>query len=488
MAKDLSVLRVALRAAVWKGTRSPHLVGILGVIAWAIAAIEVALLDQYVEAGSSAWFSPYGLNATLAWTAVCLAITTFFVRSEGRATALAAMMALSVLASLSRIAISLGLFSTGWERPRLSLWTGDDNWIIIVLVDLVWWIGAMLAILRSIEPERQSGRLLRTAGLWLALLAANAVFPHWPAFRGLDFDRRSANFWEYVPALLYAGDGSEAGARARKIDTAQVELAQPGLMESATERLAASVKGKSGIYTIGIAGWSLQDVFTRELEGALGAVAKTLPIEGRVVRLVNHADTVENTPIATRQNLAAAVRAMARMMNKDEDILFLFITSHGSPLGVDLWLNDKVHTNLTPIDVASTLDREGIRNRLLIVSACYSGIFLKSLANDNTIILTAAAEDKTSFGCSNEREWTYFGDAFFNRSLRPGTNLEEAFADAKAMIAQWEARDGLSASNPQAHFGPALIRKLDQAYVARNRAGASPAQDARHVEGPARSH
>src|SRR5947209_4606040 len=118
MTKDLSVLTVALRAALWKGTPSPHLVGIIGVVTWAIIAIEAALLDQYVEAGDAARFSPYGLNATVAWTAVSLAIASFFVSSKGRATALAAMMALSALVDLSCTAISLGLFGAGRERPQ----------------------------------------------------------------------------------------------------------------------------------------------------------------------------------------------------------------------------------------------------------------------------------------------------------------------------------------------------------------------------------
>src|SRR5207302_6280342 len=103
---------------------------------------------------------------------------------------------------------------------------------------------------------------------------------------------------------------------------------------------------------------------------------------------------------------------------------------------------------------------EGIKNRILIVSACYSGVFIKPLANDDTIILTAADESHPSFGCSNEREWTYFGDAFFNQNLRPGVDIEEAFRNAKATIAEWETREGLTPSNPRGYFGSALLSKL----------------------------
>jgi hypothetical protein len=91
-------------------------------------------------------------------------------------------------------------------------------------------------------------------------------------------------------------------------------------------------------------------------------------------------------------------------------------------------------------------------------------VFIKPLANDNTIVITAADEKSTSFGCSNEREWTYFGDAFFNHNLRAGVSIEEAFLDAKVTIGQWEAAEGLTPSNPQGHFGPALMAKLGRVY------------------------
>ena len=90
------------------------------------------------------------------------------------------------------------------------------------------------------------------------------------------------------------------------------------------------------------------------------------------------------------------------------------------------------------------------------------------------IVLTAADEKSTSFGCSNEREWTYFGDALFNHGLRPEVSLEEAFRAARETIAQWEARDGLQPSNPQAHFGPALTARLATVYGASRRAERSP--------------
>jgi len=238
------------------------------------------------------------------------------------------------------------------------------------------------------------------------------------------------------------------------------------LLETALDRLAPQRNGTTDIYTIGIAGWSQQDVFRSELWGALGAMSAALPIGGRSVTLVNHRDTVEDVPIATHQNFASAVRAVGRRMDKDEDVLMLIMTSHGARNGLALYLPGVVSAGLTPEHVATILDQEGIKHRILIISACYAGVFLKHLANENTIIISAADENSPSFGCSNEREWTYFGDAFFNHAVRSGKDFQRAFMEAKVKIAEWEARDGLSASNPQAHFGEALLAKLRATHAA----------------------
>ena len=112
------------------------------------------------------------------------------------------------------------------------------------------------------------------------------------------------------------------------------------------------------------------------------------------MRLVNHRDTLATTPVATRTNFAAAVHAVAGIMNKDEDILVVFITSHGGPMGVGLYLEQHATAVLGPDHVASVLDREGIRNRVVIVSACYSGVFAKRLASPSSIVLTAADENQ----------------------------------------------------------------------------------------------
>ncbi len=109
----------------------------------------------------------------------------------------------------------------------------------------------------------------------------------------------------------------------------------------------------------------------------------------------------------------------------------------------------------------------GIVNRVVIVSACFSGAFIAPLADDNTIVLAAAAPDRTSFGCQPEREWTFFGDAYFNHAVRGGAGLLPAFDQAKTLIAQWEAAQHLTPpSNPQKWVGGHAAEMLRRAEAA----------------------
>ncbi len=248
-------------------------------------------------------------------------------------------------------------------------------------------------------------------------------------------------------------------------------------------RLAPQRKGATDLYTIGVAGWADQDVFVKELDGTLASLTKVLPVDGRVLRLVNGPDTAKGTPLATRENIAAAARAVADVMDKDDDILILFMTSHGTRAGFGLQLPRRPLVEFAPRELAKILDGAGIRNRVVIVSACYSGTFVPPLANDNTIVITAADARNPSFGCAPGREWTFFGDAFFNRSLRPGADLRSAFNGARLTISEWELAEALPPSNPQAHFGPALVEKLAPLFASQVERGTLVDRASREIAG-----
>jgi hypothetical protein len=159
------------------------------------------------------------------------------------------------------------------------------------------------------------------------------------------------------------------------------------------------------------------------------------------------------------------VMATSANHGQDEDVFILLMTSHGDRTGFALQLPGSI-TELTPRQVAAALDGEGVKNRVVIVSACYSGIFVPPLANDNTIVMTAADAHHSSFGCAPERDWTYFGDAFFRQSLHPGADFKNAFDHARVLIRGWEIVDRAVPSNPQGFFGGALVGKLAPFFAA----------------------
>ena len=270
-----------------------------------------------------------------------------------------------------------------------------------------------------------------------------------------------------IPGTVYAErkvakkPSSRASARP---ENAQPESAQSALLQAAVARLAPQQPGRTDVYAVGIAGWTSLDVFVSEIDGAFAAIARMLPIQDHTLRLLNNGKTLKSAPLATRDNLVAAIHAVAQVMDKDEDVLLLVMSSHGSPQGFGLQLpGGKVQT-VAPYELKALLDSEGIKNRVVIVSACYSGIFVPPLANDDTMVLTAADAVSSSFGCAAQREWTYFGDAFFRHGLQSAADFAQAFDHARSLIRGWETLDHLPPSNPQAYFGPALAAKLDPLF------------------------
>ena len=168
-------------------------------------------------------------------------------------------------------------------------------------------------------------------------------------------------------------------------------------------------------------------------------------------------------------------------MDLADDVLITFLTSHGSEdasISVELYPFDL--KDLTAEDLRAALDEVGIEWRIVIVSACYSGSFIEPLRNERTLIITASAFDRNSFGCSSERELTYFGEAFFRDSLPASGDLVVAFETAQANIANRERREGHDSSNPQIFIGSEIEIKLTQAgFLVPHQAAPNPNRAAR---------
>jgi len=449
------VVKLAGRAATWRTMPDPPLVGLPVLLGIAVLVAVVRIALQLLAAGSTQAFNPYGLNAVVAWIALELAVAALFVRPADRTTALSALFILTALAEIVTTATMLAVALLA-PRAAQSAATSAILTDAIYAIAVAWWIGAVTCVVQSLEPGPRLRLIGRVIALWLALFVAGALVPHAPVFLPPDFDGRTANWWEALYALGAEKDGKTHGVPA---ELARLEKAQPSLLQAQIAGLAPQRHGVTDVYALGIAGWAKQDVFIKELDGGLAAIAAVLPIKNHIIRLINNSDTLQTVPLADLPNLRAAVHGIAQVMDKNEDVLILMMTSHGEKTGFALELPDGV-AEVTPQQIAKALDSEGIKNRVVIVSACFSGIFLPPLANADTIVMTASDAKNTSFGCAPERDWTYFGDAFFRQSLRPGSDFENSFNHARILIQGWELMDHVPPSNPQGHFGPAVVAKL----------------------------
>jgi Peptidase C13 family len=185
-----------------------------------------------------------------------------------------------------------------------------------------------------------------------------------------------------------------------------------------------------------------QGVFRSEATGAAQVVASRFS-RGRI-------DVQYNSKTgggATIQALAMALQAAANGMDPENDVLFLILTSHGSRAGLAVKAGQLTQT-LTPPELAEMLARTRVRHKVVVISACYSGVFVPRLADPNVLVITAADADHSSFGCQDKAKWTYFGDAFFNVALRKAKSLKDAFVVARALVRNHELREHFEPSNP----------------------------------------
>jgi hypothetical protein len=283
-------------------------------------------------------------------------------------------------------------------------------------------------------------------------------------------------FWLLIAAVCAVAAGP-ATAQPRDPFGGQfgiVELARPPaeaanlakLMGDALEALAPQRPGQLDVYLISASLWG-EPVFEREATQAEEILRTHLGADGRSIVLSAGGQGERRYPAATPNNIAAAIGQVGALIDPDEDLVVLFVTSHGSQDGaVSLREPNRLQSSMRPTHLRDLLAQAGIRNRVVIVSACFSGAFIAPLMDDNTIVLTAAAPDRTSFGCQPQREWTFFGDAYFNQ-VRNGDSMLEAFDDAKDLIERWEREQRLSPpSNPQRFVGPRaadLLRRAERA-------------------------
>jgi hypothetical protein len=266
----------------------------------------------------------------------------------------------------------------------------------------------------------------------------------------------------------YGGFVDDAARRRLEQNVETALYTQRQLLDKTLASLQARTPGRANLYLLAVAGDGSQEVFRREVEFVQQQFAARFGTAGRTVALVNSRTTIASAPMATVSSIRESLQAIAARMNRDEDILFLFLTSHGSRDHVlTLHENGMQLPGLSAATLATLLKESGIRWKAVVVSACYSGGFIEPLQDGQTLVIAAARGDRTSFGCADENDFTYFGRAFFKESLPKAASFQDAFQNAKLLIDEWDRKEARKPSEeehslPQLSSTPAINARLER--------------------------
>lgn len=231
-------------------------------------------------------------------------------------------------------------------------------------------------------------------------------------------------------------------------------LAEHRRVARALATLAPQRKGTVDAYVVAV-GLDSDPVFGREAREAGRVLARRYDAAGRTIVLGGSDGSKDSDlPRANPEAVGAALARVAETMDRAEDVLVLYMTAHGGPFGIVYNDGNQGYGAISPYRLWTMLRELGIERRMVIVSACYSGVFLPLLSTPQGVVVTAASWDRTSFGCLSDNDWTFFGDALINHAFRKGQGTANAFAEAKALIDQWEGAAQLKPSQPQLFIGP----------------------------------
>lgn len=226
-----------------------------------------------------------------------------------------------------------------------------------------------------------------------------------------------------------------------------------GRMQHALAQLAAQRPGTVDAYVV-VASLDGDPVFNREAREAGRVLARRFDADGRTIVLAHDEGSDNADGAATPARLAQALSSVAGRMNRDEDVLVLYTTSHGSPhAGLNFRDPAAGAAVIAPPALAAMLDKPGFKNRLIILQACFSGQFVPALEGSRTVVATAASSMKSSFGCSSGNDWTFFGYALINQAMRQPESFARQFRRAYVTILGWEQKLGYDPSSPQISVG-----------------------------------
>ena len=400
-----------------------------------IGSWMLVVTNDLVEVGMNGVFSPWGVLSYATQSYFWLATIVIVVLLERRADQFLAV-ALNMAYALFAISCTwIVITSAWWEHHPQSYY---DNYRYLWQAVQFWEFLVFARVIAIILKPQAHRAVLYAVVYGLSVYLSTTALPQRPVF--VEANNLPPN---------------------SAIDVEQTYFSQSNLMKQSLYALSPQRDDSVDWYFIGFAAHATQNVFRREVEQATIIFEQQFDAIGQTISLINNAATATTVPLASRHNLARAIRSIAAKIDVENDILVVFLSSHGAEdATISVEFENFQMKDLTARDLRAMFDESKVKWRIVIVSACYSGSFIDDLASPTTLVITAAAPDRSSFGCSNENEWTYFGRAYFEQALKQTGSLTSAFEIAREIITARELAENKRASRPQMSLGKEIETHL----------------------------
>jgi hypothetical protein len=407
-------------------------------IAIAASGLVVSFACSFFVNGAEGSFDLQALPSELFWLPLALLagyLVGHLTRDE--------RYALLIPIAIGAIGIPLTIASNAvWALAASRAMTDDVGNSATDFVFAWWALAILVATRRLIVPPA------RRTSVALVLVSLLVLLP---------------SYMVPTEALWAPPAQEDVTAEGRPALTEGTLYAQPALLRAAEEQLKPERPGVEDLYFVGFAPNASQDVFMKETLSIGKLLAQRFDTGGRSISLISNASLADRVPMATLTSLREALRAVGERINPDEDVVLLHLTSHGSAaheLSVEFY--PLALPVIHPGDLRAALDDAGIKWRIVVISACYSGGFIDALKDAHTLVIAASDANHTSFGCGDAYDYTYFSKAYYDEALRQTHSFAKAFALAEQSIHRREQQEGLEASHPQIYLGEAMKAKLSK--------------------------
>ena len=157
-----------------------------------------------------------------------------------------------------------------------------------------------------------------------------------------------------------------------------------------------------------------------------------------------------------RAHLSSSTNVRNALATLGGEACLVFVTSHGEERGFFLRPDDRL---FSPVAFERALTAGcGAVPTVVVVSACHSGTFINDQTKrPNRIIMTAAAADRTSFGCGADDDYTYYDQCFLQTLDGAVTTWRELALGTRSCVDTLERRLGVrESSQPQLFVGTAV--------------------------------